>query len=864
MKEICSNCFSESVNEQGVCTSCGFNCRKNRESHPLALPPGSILYGRYIVGKVLGQGGFGITYLAQDYKTKKNVAIKEFFPDTMATRTGFASVTPFTGDRSEHFSYGKSTFLNEAKTMAEFTGQESIVQVYSYFEENNTGYFVMEYVDGCSLQHHIKQNYGRISWDDTIQIILPVMDALSVMHEKGIIHRDVAPDNIYIKADGTVKLLDFGAARHSLGNVSRSLDVVVKHGFAPKEQYHRHGRQGPFTDVYSVAATIYYAITGARPDDAIERLDEDNLPLPSTLGAKITLEQEDTLLKGIAIKAEDRYQTMAEFREALLATTHVAPILIVIPTSAPVMETKEEVTDPAPVILNASTTSAVPVSANSNTSVAAAHAPVEPGFAPEAAAVVASDPAAGAAAIDVAQEEYDKTVMIAAAATAAAIPTQQEDTAVPPPTPTEPKKKKRGLIFSIIAGVLVCALLAFWFLHPHRYGDWQVMKDATCIEEGQKIRKCFCGNEESQVITKRDHTVVMDAKVNATCTEHGLTEGCHCSVCGAVLVAQQSIPLIDHDIVPLAAVSPTCTECGLTEGAGCSVCGYVEVPQDTIDALGHNAVKDAAVASTCEKEGKTEGSHCSVCGTVLEEQKAVGLANHTPVTDEAVAATCTANGKTEGSHCSVCGTVLVDQESTPKASHTPVTDKAVAATCSSTGKTEGSHCSVCGTVLKSQQTTSKTDHTPTKIAAVAATCTASGLTEGSKCSVCGKVIKSQTKTDALGHSFSGFYCSRCDLKKFTVSCNNSGLDYDTDETIWLTFTLKANVAGATTGIYTEYEIEYDDGEVYSGSLELEGTYGDGDTFTVGWSNGLSYPCVAWIYVYTSDGYYLGYGSAWVW
>ena len=152
-----------------------------------------------------------------------------------------------------------------------------------------------------------------------MRVALPIMDALAAMHETGIIHRDVTPDNIYITKDGTVKLLDFGAARYSLGNVSRSLDVILKHGFAPKEQYSRHGRQGPYTDVYSLGATIYYAITGVKPDDAIERSDEDNLPLPTTLGAKISIAQEATLLKALAVAPAARYQSMPEFRAAITA-----------------------------------------------------------------------------------------------------------------------------------------------------------------------------------------------------------------------------------------------------------------------------------------------------------------------------------------------------------------------------------------------------------------------------------------------------------------------------------------------------------------------------------------------------------------
>lgn len=326
MHSYCGNCFNESLNQQGICTLCGFDSNKNIEKAPHALPAGTILNGRYIIGRVLGQGGFGITYTARDHQTGQLLAVKEFFPDSMAIRTGQTSVVPFSGERGENFSYGMESFLHEAETMAQFIGNDNIVRVYSYFEENGTAYFVMEYVDGMNVQDYLKSKGGRISFDEALEILLPIMDALSVVHEKGIIHRDVAPDNIYISKDGTVKLLDFGAARYSLGNVSRSLDVILKHGFAPKEQYKRRGRQGPYTDVYSLGATLYYAITGVRPDDAIERSDEDDMPYPSSLGTVITPQQEDVLLKAMAVNHEDRYQTVSEFQAAIKKAASSDPV----------------------------------------------------------------------------------------------------------------------------------------------------------------------------------------------------------------------------------------------------------------------------------------------------------------------------------------------------------------------------------------------------------------------------------------------------------------------------------------------------------------------------------------------------------
>lgn len=282
----------------------------------MALPPGTVLNGRYILGRVLGQGGFGITYIAQDHKTGSLVAVKEYFPDTMAARTDGHSVSAYTGQREENFLYGKECFLNEAKTLAEFIGNPNIVRVHSYFEENNTAYFVMDYVQGTSFQDYLKQ-HGRLSWQETKRILEPVIGALASVHSKGVIHRDVTPDNIYITNDGTVKLLDFGAARYSLGDKSRSLDVVLKHGYAPREQYSRHGRQGPYTDVYALGATFYYALTGRLPPDSIDRQDEDEFILPSSLGVKLPAKAEDALCKALAVSAQDRFQSMSEFYLAL-------------------------------------------------------------------------------------------------------------------------------------------------------------------------------------------------------------------------------------------------------------------------------------------------------------------------------------------------------------------------------------------------------------------------------------------------------------------------------------------------------------------------------------------------------------------
>ena len=247
---LCYNCFKEIDGgaAEEHCPYCGYDFSADQHKYPLALPHGTILNGRYILGRVLGQGGFGITYVAQDWKTKGLVAVKEYLPDTLATRLGATSVSPYSGQREADFLYGKECFLKEAQTLAEFIGNPNIVRIHSYFEENGTAYFVMDYVAGISFQKYIEEHGGKIPWQEAQRILVPVMTALGAVHAKGIIHRDVTPDNIIITEDGEVKLLDFGAARYSLGEQSRSLDVILKHGFAPKEQYTRRGQQGRYTD----------------------------------------------------------------------------------------------------------------------------------------------------------------------------------------------------------------------------------------------------------------------------------------------------------------------------------------------------------------------------------------------------------------------------------------------------------------------------------------------------------------------------------------------------------------------------------------------------------------------------------------
>lgn len=287
------------------------------EKYPLALPQGTVLAGQYIIEDVLGQGGFGITYRALDHKSGSRVALKEFFPDSLAARTSATTVSAFAGPRGEDFAYGKQCFLQEAETLAQFIGNDNIVRVHSYFEENGTAYFVMDYIEGISLAEYIRHYGGKITYEQSLNALLPVIDALGAVHNQGIIHRDVTPDNIFITTEGVIKLIDFGAARYSLGDKSQSLDIVLKHGYAPKEQYMRRGRQGPYTDIYSLGACFYFAVTGTLPPDSVDRLEDDKIVPMSELGADLPDVAEQAIMKALSVRAEDRFRSMEEFKMAL-------------------------------------------------------------------------------------------------------------------------------------------------------------------------------------------------------------------------------------------------------------------------------------------------------------------------------------------------------------------------------------------------------------------------------------------------------------------------------------------------------------------------------------------------------------------
>ena len=282
------------------------------------LRKGTRLIGRYIIEGVLGQGGFGITYLGIDELHEKKVAIKEFFPQGIVTRNieyqDTVTVT-FVGEK-ENYEKGKERFLKEARTMAKFSKDEGIVKALDFFEINNTAYIVMEYLEGITLKQYLRENQ-RIAPEDLIELLVPLIESLDEIHSQGMIHRDISPDNIMVLPDGRIKLMDFGAARDYTEFGEKSLSIVLKPGYAPPEQYQTHGIQGPWTDIYALCATMYKCITGENPPDAIERVMEDHLKKISEFGIAIPPQEEAAIIKGMSVSAQDRYQDIKDFCEDL-------------------------------------------------------------------------------------------------------------------------------------------------------------------------------------------------------------------------------------------------------------------------------------------------------------------------------------------------------------------------------------------------------------------------------------------------------------------------------------------------------------------------------------------------------------------
>ncbi|MCC6364395.1 MAG: protein kinase [Bryobacterales bacterium] len=318
--ELCMGCM-EPRGAGDTCAHCGYREGTEPDS-PLHLRPRTELHGQYLIGKVLGHGGFGVTYLGWDLNLARKIAIKEYLPSGVAVRTGANSeVIPFSGDSRKDFEYGLERYLDEARTVARFQTHPSVVSVLNFFRANGTAYLVMEYLEGTTFERYLDSHGGKTAVDTVLTIMVPVLEALGSVHQQGILHRDISPDNIYITRKWQIKVLDFGAARYALGQKSRNLSVILKEGYAPVEQYHSKGNQGPWTDVYACGATIYRALTGKIPPASLDRMQGDDLRPLSEMGVEIAPQQERAILKALAVQPDARFHSMQEFRDVLTGVT---------------------------------------------------------------------------------------------------------------------------------------------------------------------------------------------------------------------------------------------------------------------------------------------------------------------------------------------------------------------------------------------------------------------------------------------------------------------------------------------------------------------------------------------------------------
>lgn len=310
---ICLNCFGTVDPRTRVCPRCGK--RADEPTAVGALPYRTLLAGRYLIGTPLGRGGFGITYKAYDVQTCMCVAIKEFFPKGYTSRLPHSCLVEIgTGENAKAFNYWLTAFIQEAKVLTSIKHLEGIVGIHDFFLTNNTAYIVMEYLNGMSLHKFINGRGGRLHINETLNIMRPVIETLLRLHQHGIIHKDISPENIQIVDNRVIKLIDFGAASIYTQNIQKPF-FVLKKGYSPIELYSQSGSQGPWTDIYELGATIYRCLVGNPPPESTERRTADKIVLPSALNVKIQPVREKSLMKALAVYPKDRYSNMAEFQQ---------------------------------------------------------------------------------------------------------------------------------------------------------------------------------------------------------------------------------------------------------------------------------------------------------------------------------------------------------------------------------------------------------------------------------------------------------------------------------------------------------------------------------------------------------------------
>lgn len=327
---LCMGCMTELERPGMPCPVCGFDVSRYQRPEN-SLPLYEIVNGKYMIGRVLGIGGFGITYIAWDFYQGKRVCVKEYFPRGIAVRNFSGrsyseqisvSLHCTLGAYTQHldsiqaaYMEGMKSYIREAENLSRYYLMPGIVSIRDFFYGNRTAYIVMEYIDGMDMKRFAKGMGGRLRPEDVFALLKDVLKALEAVHQDKIIHRDISPDNIMLTRQYQAVLIDFGAAR-DYGN-SGKVPIQLKHGYAPVEQYEKDGKQGPWTDVYSMCASMYYLMTGIRIQSSPERKKHDQVQGLRALGVQIAEGQEYAIWKGLGIEAEQRYQSIAELYQDL-------------------------------------------------------------------------------------------------------------------------------------------------------------------------------------------------------------------------------------------------------------------------------------------------------------------------------------------------------------------------------------------------------------------------------------------------------------------------------------------------------------------------------------------------------------------
>ncbi len=322
----CLHCFEPYDAAFGVCPHCGC-VTITQPKEPIHLVPGTLLAGRYLLGEAVGAGGFGIVYRAWDTKLETIVAVKEFFMSRLMTRVPGTGNVIITKKSQVEYAYRKERFLAEARNMAKFGSHRSIPNVFEFFENNGTAYIVMELLHGQALNQYLKQVGNVLDVDFAIMVATEIGSALRSMHEKGIIHRDVAPDNIFIASgkELRVKLMDLGAAKLA-DSTDENIDIVLKPGYSPTEQYDNSKSIGPWTDIYALGATLYRMLTGIKPDESTNRKISDEVVPPHLINPNIPENLSNTIMKAMAIDKHMRFRNVNEFLHALNGGVTVRPL----------------------------------------------------------------------------------------------------------------------------------------------------------------------------------------------------------------------------------------------------------------------------------------------------------------------------------------------------------------------------------------------------------------------------------------------------------------------------------------------------------------------------------------------------------